>query len=217
MNDAKYRTLVETLKSNILSGKYGNGHPFPSVRSLIRRHGLSNTTVLHALDELSKQGFISRKQGRGTFVADGAGSRFIGLVVPGISYSSEFFQPIIAELIQLARNHDYTILMDGAWSPKSDDNGREAIEVAARLIKRRVAGVIYQPLEYSVNSEAVNRRILSAFSNAGIPVVLLDGDIVPGPARSNYDLVSIDNVTAGEDKVQTSSACRQRTHPKDSR
>ena len=52
MDNSKYKQLVETLKSSILSGKYGNSNPFPSVRSLIRRHGLSNTTVLRALDEL---------------------------------------------------------------------------------------------------------------------------------------------------------------------
>ena len=52
MRDTKYKALVETLKNGILSGRYGNGTPFPSVRALIRRHGLSSTTVLHAMDEL---------------------------------------------------------------------------------------------------------------------------------------------------------------------
>ena len=62
MENVKYKQLVRTLKENILSGKYGNAYPFPSVRSLIRRYGLSNTTVLRALDELVKQGLICRKQ-----------------------------------------------------------------------------------------------------------------------------------------------------------
>jgi LacI family transcriptional regulator len=44
----------------------------------------------------------------------------------------------------------------------------------------------------------VNRQVLEAFSHAGIPVVLLDGDIVAWPRRSDFDLVSIDNVAAGE-------------------
>lgn len=198
MNDIKYRTLLETLRKGIANGKYGAGNPFPSVRALIRDHGVSKTTVQRALDEMSHLGLISRRQGRGTFVVGRGASRLVGLVVPGIAYASEFFQPIISELVRRAKDHDYTIVMDGVWSPESSDNGREAIEVAARLIKRRVAGVIYQPLEYTANSEAINRRVLSAFARADIPVVLLDGDIVPGPRRSDYDLVSIDNVAAGE-------------------
>ena len=198
MGELKYRRAFDALKSEILSGKYTYRKSFPSLVATCARFKISRLTAVKAFDKLKEEGLISTRVGAGTFVTKGAKSRFIGLVVPGISYSSEFFQPIIAELVRLARNCDYTIVMDGVWSPKSDDNGREAIEVAARLIKRRVAGVIYQPLEYSENSESINRRILSAFSRAGIPVVLLDGDIVPSPMRSDYDLVSIDNVSAGE-------------------
>lgn len=198
MGELKYCKAFDTLKSEILSGKYASRKSFPSLVATCARFKISRLTAVKAFDKLKDEGLISTRVGSGTFVTKEAKSRFIGLVVPGISYSSEFFQPIIAELVRLARNRDYTIVMDGVWSPKSDDNGREAIEVAARLIKRRVAGVIYQPLEYSENSVSINRRILSAFSRAGIPVVLLDGDIVPGPTRSDYDLVSIDNVTAGE-------------------
>lgn len=196
--EPKYRKAFDTLKGEILDGKYSSRKSFPSVVATCARFGISRLTAVKALDKLKDEGLISSRIGSGTFVTKGARSRLVGLVVPGIAYSSEFFQPIVSELVRRARDLDYTIVMDGIWSPKAADNGREAIEVAARLIKRRVAGVIYQPLEYSEHSEAINRRVLAAFRKAGIPVVLLDGDIVPGPRRSEYDLVSIDNVAAGE-------------------
>ncbi len=195
---SKYRTLVETLRKRIASGAYGEETPLPSIRALIRRHGVSKTTVQRALDELEHRGLVVREQGRGTFVVGRGASRLVGLVIPGIAYSSEFFHPIVSELVRCAKDRDYAIVMDGVWSSGSSGNAREAVEVAARLIKRRVAGVVYQPLEYAADSEAVNRRVLAAFARASIPVVLLDGDIVPGPRRSGYDLVSIDNVAAGE-------------------
>ena len=203
MSDAKYKTLLETLRKNLASGKYGvrangSGGRLPSVRALIRDYGVSKTTVQRTLDELTAQGLIAREQGRGMFVVGRSASRLIGLVVPGIAYSSEFFQPIISSLVRRAKEQDYAIVMDGVWSPEANGNGREAVEVAARLIKRHVAGVIYQPLEYTERSEAINRRVLAAFARADIPVVLLDGDVVQGPRRSAYDLVSIDNVAAGE-------------------
>ena len=53
---------------------------------------------------------------------------------------------------------------------QNNKNGRIAVGVEH-------AWAIYQPLEYSQNSEAANRRVLELFSKAGIPVVLLDGDI----------------------------------------
>lgn len=195
---SKYRLTLETLRKEILSGKYTSNKAFPSLVTAGRRFGISRLTAVKVFDKLKDEGLIDSRVGSGTFVTDSARSRLIGLVIPGISYSSEFFQPIVSETIRLAREHDYTILMEGVWSPDADENGKEAIEVAARLIRRKVAGVIYQPLEYSSDSEAINRRVLEAFARADIPVVLLDGDIVAGPARSEYDLVSIDNEGAGE-------------------
>ena len=195
--EVKYLKAYETLRMEILGDKYSSRRTFPSIVATCKRFGISRLTAFKVFDKLTDEGLISSCIGSGTFVTNGGRSRLIGLVIPGVSYSSEFFQPIVAELVRLAHKNDYTILMEGVWSLNSCDNSHEAIEVAARLIKRRVAGVIYQPLEYSENAEAVNRRIIDSFSRAGIPVVLLDGDFVAWPDRSEYDLVSIDNIAAG--------------------
>lgn len=197
MSELKYRKAFDTLKSEILSGKYVARKSFPSIVATCARFKISRLTAVKAFEKLKGEGLISSRVGAGTFVTRCSKSRLIGLVIPGVAYSSEFFQPIIAELVSLAKTRGYTIIMDGVWTSKSADNEHEAVEVAARLIGRHVQGVIYQPFVYAGNSEALNRRILSAFSRAGIAVLLLDGDIVRNPERSDYDLVSIDNVTAG--------------------
>lgn len=118
MGELKYRKAFDTLKSEILSGKYTSRKSFPSLVAACARFKISRLTAVKAFDKLKEEGLISTRVGAGTFVTKGAKSRFIGLVVPGISYSSEFFQPIIAELVRLARSRDYTIVMDGVWSPK---------------------------------------------------------------------------------------------------
>ncbi len=193
-----YKDILELLRKEILSGKYSSSRKLPSSTALSRRFNTTRFTIRQALDGLKASGFVRMERGSGTFLANAARSRLLGLVIPGISYSSEFFQPIVASLIQIAHENDYTILMEGVWSLNSKGNSHEAVEVAQRLIKRRVSGVIYQPVEYSQSSESANRRVLELFSKAGIPVVLLDGDIVAYPKRSDFDLVSIDNVAAGE-------------------
>ena len=63
-----YSSLVATLRTDILGGKYRVGQPFPSVRALSHRYGCSDATAQRVQDELFRQGLISRKQGRGTFV-----------------------------------------------------------------------------------------------------------------------------------------------------
>ena len=69
MGEFKYRTICETLKSEILGGKYSSGHRFPSETQLIRRFGGSRITVIHALQELSRLGLIVRRKGQGSFLS----------------------------------------------------------------------------------------------------------------------------------------------------
>ena len=196
MNDSKYKSLIETLKSNILSGKYGVGKPFPSVRALIKRFGLSNTTVLHALDELVHQGLISRKQGRGTFIAGQRASRKIGLIVPGVAYS-EFFPPIVNEISRLSQKEGYTLFFGAVTSQDPGVRARQAKKFAGQLIKDGVAGVIFQPLEFLSDLTEKNQEIVNLFRRANIPVVLACADFVPPPDHSGYDVVGINNVEAG--------------------
>ncbi len=195
MSDSKYKALVAMLKKNILDGKYGNEGRFPSVRALIRRHGLSNTTVLHAVDELVRQGLVSRKQGCGTFVCAPGVSRSIGLIVPGVA-CTDFFQPIISEINQLARSKGYQLHFGEVFSLDRAERIRQVRELAADFVKKRVAGVIYEPLAEPNGSEA-NEHILKVFRRFRIPVVFIDCDIVPFPQRSGYDVVGVNDVEAG--------------------
>jgi GntR family transcriptional regulator, arabinose operon transcriptional repressor len=57
--------------------------------------------------------------------------------------------------------------------------------------------VFFAPLELTPEKDDLNRSIAQEFDKAGIPVVLLDRDLVAYPERSGYDLVGIDNRRAG--------------------
>ena len=197
MKDVKYRTLVESLKTEILGGRYGAKSPFPSVRALITRFGLSKTTVQRALDELFHQGLISRKQGRGTFVTGAASSGKIGLIVPGVAYS-EFFPVIVSEINRLGHEAGYQVVIgEVCYSANAAARACQAKALARQYVSDRVAGVIFQPLELLPNASRLNEEILSLFAKARIPVVLIDADVVPSPARSAWDIVGINNIAAG--------------------
>lgn len=190
-----YNSLVATLRTDILGGKYRVGQPFPSVRALSRRYSCSDATAQRVQDELFRQGLISRKQGRGTFVTGQGASRRIGLIVPGVA-CTDFFQPIVSEINQLARANDYTLLFAEVFSLDREKRIHQVRELAAEFIKKRVAGVIYEPLAEPGGAEA-NEHILRVFKRASIPVVLIDCDIVPFPQRSEYDVVGVNDVEAG--------------------
>jgi DNA-binding LacI/PurR family transcriptional regulator len=52
-------------------------------------------------------------------------------------------------------------------------------------------------LELTEDKDRINQSVISSLEAAGIPIVLLDRDIVPFPQRSHFDLVGIDNRRAG--------------------
>lgn len=47
--EAKYKAIFETLKDEILGGKYSATRKLPSETQLMRRFGGSRVTVIHAL------------------------------------------------------------------------------------------------------------------------------------------------------------------------
>ena len=63
-----YIQLADLLRQEI-EKKTANGEPYalPSENDLCRQHGLSRTTVRHALDVLEREGRIFRKKGEGSF------------------------------------------------------------------------------------------------------------------------------------------------------
>ena len=201
VNCAKSKTLVETLKNDILSGKYVSGQAFPSRRALARRFALAGTTVQRALDELAHQGLISRARGSGSMVTKLGASRKIGLIVPGVVYS-EFFPPIVSEISRLAQMNNYILIYGDMASVDTRDLNRFVLNMAERLVEEKVAGVICQPVGGSSGSEKVNRSIFAAFDHAGIPVVLIDYDCVKPPRRSRHDVVGINNVDAGRQMAE---------------
>ena len=193
--EIKYRKVLETLKGEILRGKYSSSSAFPSKAMLIRRFGISNLTAVKVVSKLKDEGLVRSCQGSGTFVTKTASSRQIGLIVPGVA-STDFFLPIMREINRLSRENDYTLLFAEVFSTDLDERVRQVRELAAEFVKKRVSGVIFEPLAEPGGLEP-NEHILRVFRRAKIPVVLLDCDIVPFPRRSEHDVVGVNDVEAG--------------------
>jgi len=195
--EAKSQLAFDTLREEILSGRYLSEDAFPSVSSACRRFGLSLATVVRIFDRLKVEGLVASQQGVGTFVTRNARLRKIGLVVPDHG-QSEFFPAIVREISRLSQDAGYTLVFGEIAA-----GGKDAARVAQLgrlvddMIAQGVAGVIFQPIDYIGDSEAANRRVLERFDAARIPVVLCDYDYVEAPARSNHDVVGFNNLQAG--------------------
>ena len=72
---ALYDQIVVGLKREISEGRLTPGTPLPSFRQLAADLMVSVITVKRAYEELEREGIIFRRQGLGTFVAEGGGDR----------------------------------------------------------------------------------------------------------------------------------------------
>ena len=193
----KYRAICDTLKSEILSGRYASGRRFPSEAQLVRRFGGSRITVIHALQELSRLGLIVRRKGLGSFLtrrAENCG-RSLGMIIP-IS-RGEIFPPICREITRLAQQDGYSIRLADFLAAEDGNHLAEARRIAESFVAQGVLGVIFHLTDGIPDAARINETALKVFDGAGIPVVLTDSDVAPYPKRSRYDVVGADDVDAG--------------------
>jgi LacI family transcriptional regulator len=195
----KHRQVFEYVLTDIESGKLKEGDRLPSEAELVKQFGLSRPTVARALHDLQNLGLVERKVGSGTYVRKSQKpieSWRFGLLIPGLG-STEIFEPICGQLARLAQKHHNTLLW-GDFGKKQGDPDPGLIEqVCENYIRQMVAGVFFAPLELTGDKDRINRSVIASMKSSGIPIVLLDRDVVPFPQRSQLDLVGIDNHQAG--------------------
>lgn len=195
----KHRQVFESVLSDIESGKLNEGDRLPSEAELVRQFGASRPTVARALHDLQNMGLLTRKVGSGTYVHRAqkqVESWRFGLLIPGLG-STEIFEPICGQIARLAQKNNHTLLWGDFGEKHSDPDPGLIEQVCESYIRQRVAGVFFAPLELTEDKDRINKAVISAMKDAGIPIVLLDRDIVPFPQRSGLDLVGIDNRLAG--------------------
>lgn len=198
MKSAKYREIFEVLQHELCDGKYGAHNRFPSETQLVRRFNVSRFTAVEAIKMLEKEGLIVRRQGKGSFPTKFAKTANgpIGLIMPGLAYG-EIYAPICEEITHLCQSKGRIVLLGNTASEDTKTWADKAKKLAMDFVRQRVAGVIMHPIEYLRDSVGINEEVVTILERSGVPVVLLDYDIVPPPKRSNHDLVAIDNFAAG--------------------
>jgi len=192
----KYQQILDDLKESIASGKYLVGQRLPSEYDLVKTFGTSRVTVNRALRELQLTGLIERRAGSGSYVSPSSAKGYtFGLLIPELG-RTEIFEPICRGMAEAKEAGHHALL----WGKSLADSGAEGEDVESlcrQLTSKKVSGVFFAPLELTPEKDLINRSIAEKFERAGIPIVLLDRDLVPYPNRSHYDLVGIDNRRAG--------------------
>lgn len=198
MAGPKYMQIVEELRRELRDRT--PGERFLSEHQVALRFEVSRPTASRALTELCRDGLVERRVGSGTFVTDSSREepsqrlRSVGLLLSGLG-STEVWDPLAAQVNRVCSSLGVSLRM-GPPSPPLDDV-QFTRDQALDLIDQGIDGVLFAPLENVPDRERENRRIVRLFTSAGIPVVLVDRDIVDFPGRSELDVVGVDNVRGG--------------------
>lgn len=193
----KNEQIYSYLRAAIKSGEYKPGQLLPTDTEVAKKFNASRPTVAKAVNRLKEERLIGRRAGYGTFVLDrDAGVVMVfGLLIPDLG-ETEIFEPICGRIAALAEENNFSLIWGGGGSVNNISNADSA-QLAKRYVEQGVNGVFFTPFELIPDCGKINNRILAEFRQAGIPVILLDSDIVSPPASSDYDLVGIDNIEAG--------------------
>ena len=196
-----HRAIYRDLMREISEGIYRPGDRLPSEAQLCERFGASRITVAKAIQSLQRDGLVTRRAGSGTYVQEpkSTGNYQFGLLIPQLG-STEIFEPICQGIMRAPLAKSHVLLWGyapGEGESEADHTGKMAEQLCRQFIDQKVAGVFFAPLEYMVDREAANHRIVDMLTRARIPVVLLDRCVESYPKRSELDLVGIDNHRAG--------------------
>lgn len=169
-----YERIKLALLEEIRRGEYPLDRPFVTERELCERFEVSRSTAIRALNDLMRDGILSRQRGRGTYVAAPAqaavgagrptqpGARLIGCIFSHLH--GRHPMGIIRGIEHLCRAADYHLLL-------FDSEGSAHTESAnlARALDVGVHGLIVYPVEGYANSAQ-----FEALAHREIPFVLVD-------------------------------------------
>ncbi|MTW87664.1 GntR family transcriptional regulator [Virgibacillus dakarensis] len=184
-----YEQVYESLKQEILSSKYKVGEQVPSEKELSEAFQVSRITSKKALERLTKEGYVYRQQGRGTFVAEFQATNhgepnnskkpLFGLVMT--TFDDSFGSALLASLVEESQDKCFLILRQSLGIPEREE------KIIQELIDYGVSGLIVSPAQAQHYSSEILKMVVNQF-----PLVLIDRSF-EGVATA---AVSTDNVEA---------------------
>lgn len=171
-----YQGIKQDLLDKIYAGMLKPDTQIPSEKELSEQFKVSRITVRRALEELEEEGFIYRRQGKGTFVSSDiscqgnheemtiacSGKWIIGVIM---SHLDSPFQVSLLQSIEKALGKQDCQMMFGLSHGKTKIES----ELIERMLLHGVHGLIIYPVDGAFYSEKILRLTMDGF-----PVVLVD-------------------------------------------
>ena len=143
--ELKYLKIFNEIREEILSGKLSPGTQLLGFRELMVHYAASYSTVAKTLSELEQHGLITRRQGRGIFVApkvswrkSEAGSSFVGLIVTDMNI------PFFNRIVHTVEN-EVTALRHHLVVRNTEFDSRRERQIVQEFIAQGFQGILLVP------------------------------------------------------------------------
>ncbi|MEV6116487.1 LacI family DNA-binding transcriptional regulator [Streptomyces sp. NPDC052109] len=199
-----YAQVKRALLEAIASGEYSPGVPFVTQREICERFGVSHATAVRALNELAAEGWVVRRRGLGTFVAERPGRgarRGVGSADRAIACILQFQGPHVSQILAgveaVCAELGYRLYLRHC----EGDPERES-RALLDAVQDGVSGIVVYPAEGTGGREG-----WTEVERSGVPLVMADRyrpDLV-------HDAVVADNTAVGRELTQALIAAGHRT------
>ena len=202
-NTLRYREIYQTIRDEIVQGKYKPGDKLPTGAQLCARFSVARATAGRAILDLEKEGLIRRRQGSGTYVMRVDRPH---KVKPTLAFFAPFVERneelpyveslIVRHLAELAGYDQVRLGFQGLQSHLGtiEDRFRAA---TSTLLDSRPDGVLYYPALLPPEEMYVNTLTVQRLLDAGSEVILIDRELDTSPCRSGLTRIGYDNVRGG--------------------
>lgn len=185
-NELKHSALTRLLEEQIRQMR--PGEQLPTVRDLMRKFKISQSTVDHALRELEARGLITRRQSSGIYVnrqdTRNVIRHAIGMVVSNIA--DPFCALLVKGIEQKLAARNYTAILC---------NGQEQFQAELKTIHAlhgKIDGTIINPTTNNVHNPDYVRYFSDLVQGREFPFLLVD-IMIPGV---NAHFIGFDNYNA---------------------
>lgn len=168
--EVKYETVKQTLRNEIIDGKYKINEKLPTESELMKRFDVSRYTIRRAVGDLENEHYIYRIQGGGTFVQDWQRdwsttekNKIIGVI--STHMADYIFPSIISGIDEVIVDQGYSLIVGNTLN--NHDRERQTI---LNMLDLKIAGLIIEPTESALPNP--NLDLYRQLQNYHIPTIL---------------------------------------------
>lgn len=168
--EVKYEIVKQTLRKEIISGKYQINQKLPTESELMKRFNVSRYTVRRAVGDLENEHYIYRIQGGGMFVQDWQRNwsaddtnKLIGVISTHIA--DYIFPPIISGIDSILSEKGYSLIVGNTLN-----NHTRERQSLLNMLDLKIAGLIIEPTQSALPNP--NLDLYQQIKEYQIPTIL---------------------------------------------